>query len=122
MSLARTTPKYRTSSCVRPFILPQQRLSDLTPVSDVADFLLGTAWGKICEALKEDFAPYLPIVMPDLLKSASLTPDISFVDGQYRLTLTGRVKLFVLISIADLQMTRRRPRMDGIASSTSVAT
>lgn len=80
----------------------QQRLSDLTPVSEIAAFLVGTAWGKICEALKEDFAPYLPIVMPDLLKSASLTPDISFVDGQYRRTLTGRVGLFVLISIADL--------------------
>ncbi|CED85608.1 Karyopherin (importin) beta 3 [Phaffia rhodozyma] len=39
-------------------------------------------WGKICEALKEDFAPYLPVVMPSLLKSAALSPELSVVNEE----------------------------------------
>jgi hypothetical protein len=37
-------------------------------------------WGKICEALREEFEPFLPTVMPPLLRAASLQPDISIMD------------------------------------------
>eukprot|EP00735_Rhodelphis_limneticus_P008844 TRINITY_DN2321_c0_g1::TRINITY_DN2321_c0_g1_i1::g.20738::m.20738 TRINITY_DN2321_c0_g1::TRINITY_DN2321_c0_g1_i1::g.20738 ORF type:complete len:1078 (+),score=394.95,sp/Q8BKC5/IPO5_MOUSE/35.22/0.0,HEAT/PF02985.17/3.9e+03,HEAT/PF02985.17/7.7,HEAT/PF02985.17/2.6e+03,HEAT/PF02985.17/4.8e+03,HEAT/PF02985.17/0.24,HEAT/PF02985.17/6e-06,HEAT/PF02985.17/0.067,HEAT/PF02985.17/3.5e+02,HEAT/PF02985.17/1.7,HEAT/PF02985.17/0.053,HEAT/PF02985.17/6e+02,HEAT_2/PF13646.1/1.2e+02,HEAT_2/PF13646.1/14,HEAT_2/PF13646. len=38
------------------------------------------AWGRLCKALGRDFEPYLPIVIPSLLKSASLKPDIQVTD------------------------------------------
>ena len=39
------------------------------------------AWTRICKALGPDFVPYLPYVMPMLLKSAELQPDVTVVDA-----------------------------------------
>jgi len=44
------------------------------------------AWARVCEVLKEDFIPYLGIVMPPLLESAQLKPDFAVVDRMYFLS------------------------------------
>jgi hypothetical protein len=37
---------------------------------------MGT-WAKICQAMGVEFEPYLPVVMPDLLATASAKADVS---------------------------------------------
>ena len=39
-------------------------------------YLIGT-WAKVCQAMGPSFEPYLPIVMPTLLDTAGVKPDIS---------------------------------------------
>ncbi|KNC80456.1 hypothetical protein SARC_07181 [Sphaeroforma arctica JP610] len=39
-----------------------------------------SAWARICKILGPEFIPYLPSVMPLLLKNAQLTPDVALVD------------------------------------------
>lgn len=38
------------------------------------------AGARICKSLGEEFLPYLSIVMPPLLKSAQLKPDVKVTD------------------------------------------
>ena len=45
-------------------------------------FLL-QAWARICKALGHEFIPYLEIVMPPLLASAKLDPDLTITDGTH---------------------------------------
>ncbi|PVU97624.1 hypothetical protein BB561_000436 [Smittium simulii] len=39
------------------------------------------AWARLCKVMGQEFLPYLPTVMPPLLKSASLKPDFAVVDA-----------------------------------------
>jgi hypothetical protein len=39
-------------------------------------YLIAT-WAKVCQAMGEEFEPYLPVVMPSLLTTASAKADIS---------------------------------------------
>lgn len=45
-----------------------------------ASYLL-QAWGRLAKALGHDFIPYLSVVMPPLLKSADIKPDVDMEDG-----------------------------------------
>ncbi|PIL26735.1 hypothetical protein GSI_11149 [Ganoderma sinense ZZ0214-1] len=45
----------------------------------LSHFLIAT-WAKVCQALGEEFEPYLPVVMPPLLRVASSKADISIYD------------------------------------------
>ena len=38
------------------------------------------AWGRVAKALKQDFIPYLGLVMPPLMQSALLKVDMDIVD------------------------------------------
>lgn len=38
------------------------------------------AWTRLCKCLGQDFLPYMPIVMPPLMHSASLKPDVTISD------------------------------------------
>ncbi|OMJ17419.1 Importin subunit beta-3 [Smittium culicis] len=40
------------------------------------------AWARLCKVMGHDFIPYLPVVMPPLLKSASLQPDFAILDSE----------------------------------------
>ncbi|OLY77768.1 Importin subunit beta-3 [Smittium mucronatum] len=40
------------------------------------------AWARLCKVMGQDFIPYLPVVMPPLLKSASLQPDFAILDSE----------------------------------------
>lgn len=49
--------------------------------NDPSDTLLGyyliSTWAKLCQAMGDEFEPYLPVVMPPLLQAASAKADIS---------------------------------------------
>jgi importin-5 len=56
-------------------------LESITEPDDPQASYLITAWGRICRTLGEDFAQFLPDVMPALIKSAKLKPDFVMIDG-----------------------------------------
>lgn len=39
-------------------------------------YLIAT-WAKVCQAMGPEFEPYLPAVMPQLLRAASVKADVS---------------------------------------------
>jgi len=43
------------------------------------------AYSRICGCLKQDFAPYLDHIMPGLLRSAAMRPDVTAVDAEEEL-------------------------------------
>lgn len=43
---------------------------------------LSATWAKICQAMGPEFEPYMPIVMPPLLKSAALKADVSILGNE----------------------------------------
>jgi len=48
------------------------------------------AWARICEVLGDDFVPYLKVVMPELLRSIKLEPEMQVLDvGQSEDSLKG---------------------------------
>lgn len=44
-------------------------------------FNLLQAWARLCKCLGQDFLPYMEFVMPPLLKSASLKPDVTITSA-----------------------------------------
>ncbi|PPR07809.1 hypothetical protein CVT24_002881 [Panaeolus cyanescens] len=47
--------------------------------TQMAHYLIAT-WSKVCQAMRGEFEPYLPIVMPSLLAAASVKADLSLYD------------------------------------------
>ncbi|KAG2014934.1 RAN binding protein-like protein [Coprinopsis cinerea AmutBmut pab1-1] len=47
--------------------------------TQLTHYLIAT-WAKICQAMGQEFEPYLPVVMPSLLTAASAKADISVYD------------------------------------------
>jgi len=39
------------------------------------------AWARLCKCLGQDFLPYMEFVMPPLLQSASLKPDVTITSA-----------------------------------------
>lgn len=44
--------------------------------TQLCHYLIAT-WAKVCQAMGPEFEPYLPVVMPTLLATASAKADIS---------------------------------------------
>lgn len=55
------------------------------------------AWARLCKILGQEFLPFLPNVMPSLLHSAGLPPDIEIHEGSYRTHREG----WSVVSIGD---------------------
>lgn len=53
----------------------------VTDADDPQSSYLLSAWARICTVLGTDFAPYLPIVLPPLIASASLKPEMVAFDA-----------------------------------------
>jgi importin-5 len=49
-------------------------------------YLIAT-WAKVCQALGSEFEPYLPAIMPPLLRAASAKADVNVL-GQYNMDST----------------------------------
>ncbi|KAI9597109.1 importin subunit beta-3 [Syncephalis fuscata] len=49
---------------------------------DPQSYYLLQSWARICKVLGADFAPYLQVVLPPLMRSAQLKPDFTIVDGE----------------------------------------
>ena len=45
------------------------------------NFNLLQAWARLCKCLGQDFLPYMEFVMPPLLQSASLKPDVTITSA-----------------------------------------
>ncbi|KAG8978874.1 hypothetical protein FRB93_010526 [Tulasnella sp. JGI-2019a] len=58
------------------------------PSDDTMTYLIST-WAKVSQTLKKDFVPYLPFVMPTLLKTASLKPEMSILADDEEPDTTG---------------------------------
>ncbi len=54
----------------------------------LSHFLIAT-WAKVCQALGEEFEPYLPVVMPPLLRVASSKADISIYGTSFESSRRG---------------------------------
>ncbi|KAI9141287.1 armadillo-type protein [Paraphysoderma sedebokerense] len=54
----------------------------VTEPDDPQSSYLLAVWARMCKVLGQDFIPYLPYVMPPLLHSASLKPDIAILDPE----------------------------------------
>ncbi|OBZ65152.1 Importin subunit beta-3 [Grifola frondosa] len=56
--------------------------------ADPNDTMLGyymiATWAKVCQAMGPEFEPYLPVVMPPLLRAASAKADVSIYDEEDR--------------------------------------
>uniref|UniRef100_A0A6U4TJI8 TOG domain-containing protein n=1 Tax=Hemiselmis andersenii TaxID=464988 RepID=A0A6U4TJI8_HEMAN len=59
------------------FMATQSQTMD--PDDPQASYLL-QAWGRLAKALGHDFIPYLSVVMPPLLKSADVKPDVQIAE------------------------------------------
>ena len=55
---------------------------------DTTTSYMQQAWTRLCKCLGQDFIPYLQVVMPPLLKSAQVKPDVQVTDlvGGWRAT------------------------------------
>ena len=42
-----------------------------------------SAWARMCKILGKEFQEYLPLVMPPVLKAASLKPEVALLDSEY---------------------------------------
>lgn len=53
--------------------------SPVEPDDTLLNSYLIASWAKICQALGPEFEPYLPVVMPPLLRAASAKADVSLI-------------------------------------------
>lgn len=51
--------------------------SPIDPGDTMLNHYLIATWAKVCQALGPEFEPYLPVVMPPLLQTASAKADVS---------------------------------------------
>jgi len=63
-------------------LLMQIQNSPVEPDDTLLSSYLVASWAKICQALGPEFEPYLPVVMPPLLRAASAKADVSVIDEE----------------------------------------
>lgn len=51
-------------------------------------YLIAT-WAKVCQAMGPEFEPYLPAVMPQLLRAASVKADVSIYGTSFSFALSS---------------------------------
>ncbi|KAJ3017191.1 hypothetical protein HKX48_003673 [Thoreauomyces humboldtii] len=56
--------------------------ASITDDDDPQSSYLLAAWARLCKVLAEDFVPYLPFVLPPLMRSAQLKPDFALIDTE----------------------------------------
>jgi hypothetical protein len=45
-----------------------------------------SAWARMCKILGKEFHQYLPLVMPPVMKAASLKPEVALLDSKYTIS------------------------------------
>ena len=50
-------------------------------VLDYDNITMLQAWARLCKCLGQDFLPYMSVVMPPLLQSAQLKPDVTITSA-----------------------------------------
>lgn len=69
------TTSYMLQVCFLYYLLLTQS------VLSINTFNLLQAWARLCKCLGQDFLPYMEFVMPPLLQSASLKPDVTITSA-----------------------------------------
>jgi len=69
-----------SSTLVELLIRIQKSPADPTD-TQLGHYLIAT-WAKVCQAMGPEFEPYLPVVMPSLLQTASAKADVSVYDEE----------------------------------------
>jgi len=63
-----------------------------------------SSWARIGAILGEDFIPFLPIVMPPLLRSATIKPDLALLGRTFFCLFVSptfsQVRIYILIAIS----------------------
>lgn len=55
-------------------------METLTPDDPQCSYFI-SSWTRICKVLGPDFAQYLPMVMPPIIRAAQYSPDVAVLDG-----------------------------------------
>ncbi|KAF8584878.1 ARM repeat-containing protein [Ramaria rubella] len=63
-------------------LLMQLQNSAIDPDDTLLPHYLSASWAKVCQAMGPEFEPYLPVVMPPLLRSAAVKADVSIFDPE----------------------------------------
>ena len=42
-----------------------------------------SAWARMCKIFGTEFTQYLPLVMPSVMKAASIKPEVAVIDGLF---------------------------------------
>eukprot|EP01097_Dermamoeba_algensis_P002108 TRINITY_DN1837_c0_g3_i1.p1 TRINITY_DN1837_c0_g3~~TRINITY_DN1837_c0_g3_i1.p1 ORF type:complete len:1076 (-),score=326.43 TRINITY_DN1837_c0_g3_i1:39-3266(-) len=92
-------------------LLATTPITSLEPDDPQISFIL-QAWTRMCTSLGEEFVPYLPLVMPSLLHSASLPPDVIVTDGE-----SDTPEGFEVIAIGDKQIGIKTSTMEEKATA-----
>ena len=71
---------------VMELLLASQVKGEELPEDDPQMSYMISAWARICKILGAGFAPYLPLVMGPVMKTASMKPEVALLDNE---ELTG---------------------------------
>merc|ERR1711962_1744121 len=82
IGLAVGTEKFTAdASEVMELLLASQVKGEEIPEDDPQMSYMISAWARICKILGPGFAPYLPLVMGPILKTASMKPEVALLDN-----------------------------------------
>lgn len=56
-----------------------------------------SAWARMCKIFGTEFTQYLPLVMPSVMKAASIKPEVAVIDGLSRISLFSMQKIIILL-------------------------
>ncbi len=57
------------------------------------------AWARLCKCLGQDFLPYMNVVMPPLLQSAQLKPDVTITSADSDVDIDDDDRFFFLFRL-----------------------
>ena len=63
-----------------------------------------SAWARMCKILGKDFTQYLPLVMPPLLKTANMKPEVAIFDSEDNKTDMSEVDGWEFVTLGDQQV------------------
>ena len=82
IGLAVGSGKFRTDAAeVMEMLLKTQTGDNEMSDDDPQMSYMISAWARICKILGPDFAPYLPLVMDPIMKTASMKPEVALLDN-----------------------------------------
>ena len=58
-----------------------------------------SAWARMCKIFGTEFTQYLPLVMPSVMKAASIKPEVAVIDGLSRISLFSMQKIIILLRL-----------------------
>ena len=63
-----------------------------------------SAWARMCKILGKEFTQYLPLVMPPLLKTANMKPEVAIFDAEDQQKDMNEVDGWEFVTLGDQQV------------------